>query len=397
MAQQSVINFRAKISCEVRKRILSIESSRFPTLFQENVKMVDYSKWKNIEISDDEDDTHPNVDTPSLFRWRHKARVERMEEDQKAKEDLQKQKEETIRKEAEIRRKMKDQTALEGDMSKLNIELSELEKQLAEFKQKEAELAKKEKLAPWNVDTISKDGFTKTVINVPKPRVEESLTEEEREERQRKFVNENEKLLKKYGMLRKYDDSKDFLNEHKHLVCEETANYLVVWCISLEMEKKHDLMEHVAHQTIAMQYVLELGKQLKIDPRACVSSFFTKIQVADKEYADAFHDEIRAFKERIRTRAKEKLAKLIEEQEEEDRLARLGPGGLDPLEVLQTLPAEMQACFEAQDKDKLKEVIAKMPEEEVQYHMKRCIDSGLWLPEGGSEDEGGKAVEEDTT
>ena len=35
---------------------------------------VDYSKWKDIEVSDDEDDTHPNVDTPSLFRWRHEVR-----------------------------------------------------------------------------------------------------------------------------------------------------------------------------------------------------------------------------------------------------------------------------------------------------------------------------------
>lgn len=31
--------------------------------------MVDYSKWKNIEVSDDEDDTHPNIDTASLFRY----------------------------------------------------------------------------------------------------------------------------------------------------------------------------------------------------------------------------------------------------------------------------------------------------------------------------------------
>jgi len=42
--------------------------------------MVDYSKWRNIEISDDEDDTHPNIDTPSLFRWRHQARLDRMAE-----------------------------------------------------------------------------------------------------------------------------------------------------------------------------------------------------------------------------------------------------------------------------------------------------------------------------
>lgn len=50
---------------------------------------IDYSKWKNIEISDDEDDTHPNIDTPSLFRWRHKARVERMAEQEKEKQEFE--------------------------------------------------------------------------------------------------------------------------------------------------------------------------------------------------------------------------------------------------------------------------------------------------------------------
>jgi cell division cycle protein 37 len=29
----------------------------------------------------------------------------------------------------------------------------------------------------------------------------------------------------------------------------------------------------------------------------------------------------------------------------------------------------------------LKEVIAKMPEEDAKYHIKRCVDSGLWVPE----------------
>ncbi len=48
--------------------------------------MVDYSKWDNIEVSDDEDETHPNIDTPSLFRWRHQARLDREEEARKEKE-----------------------------------------------------------------------------------------------------------------------------------------------------------------------------------------------------------------------------------------------------------------------------------------------------------------------
>lgn len=36
---------------------------------------IDYSVWDHIEVSDDEDDTHPNIDTPSLFRWRHQVNI----------------------------------------------------------------------------------------------------------------------------------------------------------------------------------------------------------------------------------------------------------------------------------------------------------------------------------
>lgn len=39
--------------------------------------MVDYSVWDHIEVSDDEDETHPNIDTASLFRWRHQVRPAR--------------------------------------------------------------------------------------------------------------------------------------------------------------------------------------------------------------------------------------------------------------------------------------------------------------------------------
>ena len=41
------------------------------------------------KVSDDEDDTHPNIDTPSLFRWRHQARVERMEEAKKERDAVE--------------------------------------------------------------------------------------------------------------------------------------------------------------------------------------------------------------------------------------------------------------------------------------------------------------------
>lgn len=47
-------------------------------------KAFDYSKWDKIELSDDEDDVHPNIDRESWFRLKHRSRVER--EDNQAKD-----------------------------------------------------------------------------------------------------------------------------------------------------------------------------------------------------------------------------------------------------------------------------------------------------------------------
>lgn len=44
------------------------------------------------------------------------------------------------------------------------------------------------------------------------------------------------------------------------------------------------------------------------------------------------------FKLRIQKRAEAKIQEALKEQEEEERKARLGPGGLDPVEVYAELP-----------------------------------------------------------
>jgi hypothetical protein len=54
------------------------------TLITNNImsKPFDYSKWDNIELSDDEDDVHPNIDKESWFRMKHRSRVEREEQEE---------------------------------------------------------------------------------------------------------------------------------------------------------------------------------------------------------------------------------------------------------------------------------------------------------------------------
>ena len=208
-------------------------------------------------------------------------------------------------------------------------------------------------------------------------------------------MDKNAKLLKEFAMLRKYDDSERFLIDHPDMVCDELASWLTLYCLDLEMEEKHDLADHVAHQTICIQFLLELAKTMKVDPRGTVRPFFSKMRSAEVQYMSGFNDELEAFRQRIRVRAKEKRDELIKEYEEEERKKRLGPGGLDPVEVFESLPKELQECFESRDLGKLQEVIQKLPIEDAKYHMSRCIDSGMWVPNANA-DETSEATTEET-
>jgi len=353
---------------------------------------LNYSKWDNIEVSDDEDDTHPNIDTPSLFKWRHEARVQRMEEQKQKEDKLKKEKQaaerELAQKQALLEKAKTTETNTAGiKVDDLAKELKNVEKKKKELDKAEEDFEKEKKKQPWNVDTLSKPGFDHSSINKSKSRWEQEkdLTEEEKAERMAAFIKENREKIRKFGMLRKWEDSKKFLQENLQLVCEDTANDLVVWCVNLEIEEKHELMEHVAHQVISLQFMLELSKQLDVDPRSTVNTFFYRMEKAkesdDQQYVKGFDEELSAFKDRIRKRAKEKVDKAVEEYEEEEREKRLGPGGLDPVEVFESLPEELQKCFESQDIELLKVTMAKLPDEDARYHLDRCIKSGLWVPD----------------
>jgi cell division cycle protein 37 len=57
-----------------------------------------YSKWDNIELSDDEGDLHPNIDKDSWFRMKHRTRLEREQ-----KEDMELAEYDKLTKEDNIR------------------------------------------------------------------------------------------------------------------------------------------------------------------------------------------------------------------------------------------------------------------------------------------------------
>lgn len=61
----------------------------------------------------------------------------------------------------------------------------------------------------------------------------------------------------------------------------------------------------------------------------------------DSEFGKAFYEELNSFKIKIRKLAKKEIAEFDEDvkfEKELERRARLGPGGLDPLDVVGNLP-----------------------------------------------------------
>lgn len=45
----------------------------------------------------------------------------------------------------------------------------------------------------------------------------------------------------------------------------------------------------------------------------------------------------------------------------------------------------MKKCFESQDIQLLQDTIKNMNQEDATYYMKRCVDSGLWVPDAGKD------------
>lgn len=348
--------------------------------------MVDYSKWKKIEISDDEDETHPNIDTPSLFRWRHKARLERQEEQSKAAEEVEKKRAQLMAKLAKDEQEKQQEHLSPEERQKLMEEMLEIER-------KEAEMQKRQTRQPWNVDTIGKEAWSGTVLN--KNCLKSSKKDEEIDYEDEAAVTEYEAHVRAYeadmrqfAFHANFEDRRRFLLAHPNLVNQFTVDYLSLWCIQLKIDGKTSLLGYVARQAVTVQMILDLAKTLGggIDPRSCLPAFFERSARAKEKFDLMFNDELADFMERVGKAEQYRLAKAIAEQEK-DPQALIGPGGLNAQEVFESLPVELQKCFESRSCDDIQRVLAAMEPGEAEYHMKRCVDAGLWSTETIAEEE----------
>ena len=210
------------------------------------------------------------------------------------------------------------------------------------------------------------------------------------------FTQKYADVVEKFMTLESMDASQEYLLQHGHILLQENAsNYLLLASLEDEMNGFHEKMKLVARQSQIISNIAELAKSLKLHPGNVIHPFFLRMR--DATLFQGFMEGVNEFIQRIEVRAVQKRKEMDAEREREmkerasssateavdiseiPREERLGPGGLDPLEVIETLPEEMVKAFESRDVEKLKEALMKLDPADAEYHMKRCIDSGLWV------------------
>eukprot|EP00584_Thalassiosira_punctigera_P003623 CAMPEP_0172534390 /NCGR_PEP_ID=MMETSP1067-20121228/6769_1 /TAXON_ID=265564 ORGANISM="Thalassiosira punctigera, Strain Tpunct2005C2" /NCGR_SAMPLE_ID=MMETSP1067 /ASSEMBLY_ACC=CAM_ASM_000444 /LENGTH=449 /DNA_ID=CAMNT_0013319173 /DNA_START=142 /DNA_END=1491 /DNA_ORIENTATION=- len=445
-------------------------------------KPFDYSKWDNIELSDDEDDVHPNIDRESWFRLKHRSRVEREDREEKDKKKINEDMAKANLRIKEINKILSRASA--GDDSDSDDDLEDLDGLRSELKalhnanaDSQAKLDHYEKNKKWNVDNmchvveertivnknVEEKKFTETGFALPKEVEEAAKKDDDGKKDAKKSAEKKAKssekkedggvpsekmstttisdgakkiatttavatkpktpqlqpqpddrtssvsvsmlsyheftvkyadVVEQFMALESMDKSKEFLLQNGDVLLQENAsNYLLLASLEDEMNGLHEKMKLVARQSQIISNIAELAKSLKLHPGNVIHPFFQRMQ--NKELHDGFMQGVGEFVKKIEVRAVQKRKEMDEERAREirehgadadgtvdmseiPREQRLGPGGLDPLEVFETLPESMQEAFESREKEKLEAALRAMPPEEMEYHMKRCIDSGLW-------------------
>uniref|UniRef100_A0A0K0E7U5 Hsp90 chaperone protein kinase-targeting subunit n=1 Tax=Strongyloides stercoralis TaxID=6248 RepID=A0A0K0E7U5_STRER len=337
---------------------------------------IDYSHWKKIEVSDDEDDVHANIDTPSLFRWRHQARLERMAQKKEEEMKLKKQKAEVEKQKRELEQQFKDMN-VENNLEYAK-KSEEIEKQEREYKQKEEELAKNNRTEAWNVDTIGKVTVNASRINkASNKQITVSKKNQTGEEMVAYFDKYKIDLKKLEAVTGDYPFQK-FLLDNPHLVDEDATSWLTLEALNYARSEMFDKMKNCIEKCVIIQYIIEGGQYLNekpSDPRV-INEIFEKKRRANPEVKHVYTSNVQEMEDRIRKRAIEKNMEADREAREK-RIAE-SPGGMDPVEVINSMPEELADCFVKRDKEQLIKVASTMPEDVFAYHLDRCIKAGLW-------------------
>lgn len=364
----------------------------------------DYSKWDNLELSDDED-THPGakfIEENTLRRIKRESHEVKEQERNERIASLNKQ----IKKDKKRIRELEKELQEEELLNDAEAKKAELVKLKESVEKAAADVAREESERKYNAEEAVRDAWSHSLVGKAcKPN--ESTSELGYEEFARKYGDELDDLAAKTF---DYEDMGEWLKDRTHLLHEHAVGYLLLKCLYLEMEGKTREMRRAARAGYALKSVQDLAEAGGKSMKDAARPFFSRLQDERvfKDYEDSYND----YCVKLQQRAKDKIREEEEDAarrvakagsssgdgggggggddepktlEELPREERLGPGGLDPVEVFETLPKEIQEAFESGSTEKLREYVNTLPMEEAKLHMRRMVDSGLWVPTPGQD------------
>lgn len=239
-----------------------------------------------------------------------------------------------------------------------------------------------------------KDKWSSTQVNK-----EETVNDPSEADPDQYLKDWKEKMIE-YSELKSDMKADGYLMANPKIVSQLCEGFLITRAVDLAEANQHDKrIPTIARRCLQIHNINVSAASAKIPGYKSVPLFFKQLKNDDKraEYYREFEKQLDEIKGRIETRRKERLAEAAEKaanpQQEEEvdpqdyEPAPLGPGGLDPTEVLQSLPEAIQQAFISQDRAQLVQALQAMPEEEAHKTIQRCIDSGLWNPGGADAQE----------
>ena len=347
----------------------------------------DYSKWDKLELSDDEDD-HPGakfIEENTLRRIKRESH-ERQEAERAAKvAELEK----TIEAETEKLNELTSSTTAgaekRDDAEKVRI--------LGAIASARAEIEKEERERKFNADEMCYVASERSLVGAQcKPDAGDS--DLDYEGYVKKYGGELEALARASFSERGLEDMAEFFKTRAHLLTEHSMGWMLLKCLRMEMQGDTNGMKRAAKTGYALKSVLDFAEAGKKPMKDAARPFFNRLAEEPRvfaEYTAAYEDYCAKLRERAVAKKREEEEEALEEGKEEKSLEeipreqRLGPGGLDPVEVFESLPEAMRDAFESGSVDALRDYVNALPMEEARRHMRRMVDSGLWVATPGQE------------
>lgn len=196
---------------------------------------------------------------------------------------------------------------------------------------------------------------------------------------------DQEAKVKEFGLLPDMKATEEFLMENPGFINETTALALLKWSSRLS-EQRESEFNLVSTQCLYVLYLLDLARQVDIDPIYCVTPFFARI--SEPEFYEMFEKEIIPFRERLQNSPWDQVFDDVLKGISSDDGSSLSgssssedvAGNLDPIEMYKNLPPNLQQCIDNEDIEALEAALNDLPEDVADTYMAQFLEAGLFVP-----------------